>query len=82
MNNPISVVSSNMTCCGFETTKQATNAKAPTCKNGPCQICMEVVKVDKEINQVAVAGLQLERLLAKCCNLCSEQNRVHGSLVH
>jgi hypothetical protein len=69
-----------MTCwlCGFETTELATDAKAPTCENAPCQICIAVTKVDKEIDQ-AVATLQ--RLLAKRCDLRSEQNRVHG-LMH
>ena len=63
-----------MTCwlCWFETN---TNAKAPICKDGPCQICTEVIEVDEEINQ-AVATLR--RLLAKR----SERNRVHGTIIH
>jgi hypothetical protein len=72
-----------MTCwlCGFETTELATNAKAPACEDGPqaCQICIAVANVDEEINQ-AVAALQ--RLLAKRSDLRSEQNRVHGALIH
>jgi hypothetical protein len=69
-----------MTCwfCTFDTS-EATNEKTPTCKNGPCQVCMEVAKVDEEINQAVTA---IRRLLAKRCDLRSEQNRVHGSLIH
>jgi len=55
-----------MTCwhCGFETTKLSTNAESPTCKDGPCQICTAVAKVDEEINQT-VATLRL--FLVKRC---------------
>jgi len=67
-----------MTCwlCKFETTELA---KAPICKDGPCQICTEVTEVDEEINQ-AVATLR--RLLAKRSDILSEHNRVHGTLIH
>jgi len=70
-----------MTCwlCGFETTKLTTNEKSPICKNGPCQICTAATEVDEEINQ-AVATLR--RLLAKRCDILSEHNRVHGTLIH
>src|SRR5258708_11380954 len=70
-----------MTCwlCGFETTELATNAKSPICKNGPCQICTAATEVDEEIDQ-AVATLR--RLLAKRCDILSEQNHVHGTLIH
>ena len=70
-----------MTCwlCGFETTELATNTKAPTCENDPCQVCIAVAKLDEEINQAAA---NLRRLLSKRCDLCSEQNRVHGTLMH
>src|SRR5258708_2996220 len=70
-----------MTCwlCGFETTELVTNANAPRCKNGPCQICITVRNVDKEINQTVAT---LRRLLEKRCDLRSEQNRVHGTLIH
>jgi hypothetical protein len=64
--------------CGFETTVLSTDAKPPMCKNGSCQICIAVTEVDEEINQ-AVATLR--RLMAKRCDLRSEQNRVHG-LIH
>src|SRR5258706_213007 len=66
-----------MTCwlCWFKTT----NAKAPICKNGPCQICTAVAEVDEEINQ-AVATLR--RLLAKRSDILSEHNRIHGTLIH
>jgi hypothetical protein len=40
---------------------------------------MEVANVDEEINQ---AMATLRRLLAKRCDLRSEQNRIHGSLIH
>jgi len=65
-----------MTCwlCGFETTQLYTNAKAPSCNYGPCHICLAVSKVDKEISQ---AMATLRRLLAKRCDLRSEQNRAH-----
>jgi len=64
-----------MTCwlCGFETTELATDAKAPVCKNGPCQICISVTEVDEEINQ-AVATLRC--LISKRRDLRSEHNRV------
>jgi len=64
-----------MTCwlCGFETTE------SPTCKNGPCNACIAVKRVDEEINQAAAA---LRRLIVKRSNLRSEQNRVHDSLMH
>ena len=70
-----------MTCwlCGFETTELVTNANAPRCKNGPCQICIAVGKVDEEINQTVAT---LRHLLEKRCDLRSEQNRVHGTLIH
>jgi len=70
-----------MSCwlCGFETTELVKNAKAPICENGPCQICSAVAKVDEEINQAVAA---LRRLIAKRCDLRSEQNRVHGILIH
>jgi len=73
-----------MTCwlCGFETTELVTNAKAlptSTCENVSCQICMAVADIDREINQ-AVANLQ--HLIVKRCDLRSEQNRVHGILIH
>jgi len=67
---------SNMTCCLCGLTKAPT---APICKDGPCQICTEVTEVDKEINQ-AVANLR--RLLSKRCDILSEHNRVHGTLIH
>jgi len=51
----------------------------PICKNEPCQICTEVTEVDEEINQ-AVANLR--RLLSKQCDILSEHNRVHGTLIH
>ena len=81
---PLEDLFSNMTCwlCGFETTELVTNAKAlptSTCENVPCQICVAVADIDKEINQ-AVANLQ--HLLAKRCDLHSEQNRVHSTLIH
>jgi len=74
-------LSSNMTCwlCGSETTNLFTNIESPTCKNGPCKVCIAVKRVDEEINQASAA---LRRLLAKRCDLRSEQNRVHGSLMH
>jgi hypothetical protein len=65
--------------CGFETTELGTDAKPPMCKNRPCQICIRVTEVDEEINQ-AVATLR--RLMAKRCDLRSEHNRVHGTLIH
>jgi len=70
-----------MTCwlCGFETTNLFTNTESPTCRNGPCKVCIAVKRVDEEINQAAAA---LRRLLVERSNLRSEQNRVHGSLMH
>jgi len=65
--------------CGFETTKLATNGKAPVCENGPCQICTAVDKVDEDINQ---AMATLRRLLVKRCDLLSEHNRVHETLMN
>jgi len=65
--------------CGFVSINIFTNAESPICKNGPCQVCTAVKKVDEEINQAA-AGLR--RLLVKRCDLRSEQNSVHGSLMH
>jgi hypothetical protein len=64
-----------MTCwlCGL-----ATIPTAPICKNGPCQICTAVTEVDEEINQ-AVANLK--RLLSKRCDILSEHNRVHETLI-
>jgi len=50
----------------------------PRCKNVPCQACVDVANVDKEINHVMAT---LQRLLVKRCDLRSEQNRVHDSLV-
>jgi hypothetical protein len=72
--------SSIMVCwlCGFEATKLGTDAKAPMCKSNPCQICIAVTEIDEEINQAVVT---LRRLMAKRCNLRSEQNRVHGTLM-
>jgi len=46
------------------------------CNNGPCQICTEVAEVDEEINQT------LRRLLAKRCDLLSEHNRIHETLMN
>ena len=68
-----------MTCwlCGFETTELVTNANIPACKNGPCQICIEVANIDEEINH-AVAALQ--RLVTKRCDLRSQQNRAHDPM--
>jgi len=70
-----------MSCwlCGLETTELSTNPKEPICENGPCQICNAVAKVDEEINQAVAA---LRRLIDKRCDLRSEQNRVHGTLIH
>ena len=70
-----------MTCwlCGFENTELATNTEALTCENGPCQVCIAVAKLDEEINQ---ATANLRRLISKRCDLRSEQNRVHGTLMH
>jgi len=51
----------------------------PICKNEPCQICTKITEVDEEINQ-AVANLR--RLLSKQCDILSEHNRVHGTLIH
>src|SRR5260221_303938 len=71
---------SNMICwlCGFETARLGTDA-TPMCKNGPCKICCAVKEVEEEINQ-AVATLR--RLLAKRCDLRSEHNHIHGSLMN
>ena len=68
-----------MTCwlCGFETTKLSTNAEAPTCKNGSCQTCIAVARVDDEINQTVAA---LRHLLSKRLDLRSEQNRGHDPM--
>ena len=70
-----------MSCwlCGFNSAKLTTNSNAPTCENGPCHVCSAVAKVDEEINQAVAA---LRRLIAKRCDLRSEQNRVHGTLIH
>jgi len=51
---------------------------APICKNG-CQICTDVTKVDEEINQVEA---NLRRSVSKRCDILSEHNRVHGTLIH
>jgi len=66
-----------MTCwlCESEITKIA----IPRCKDGPCQACIDVANIDKEINQAMAI---LRRLLVKRCDLRSEQNRVHDNLVH
>jgi len=66
----------NMTCCLCGLDQAPT---APICKNGPCQICTEVTNVDEEINQVEA---NLRRLLSKRCDILSEHNRVHGTLIH
>lgn len=70
-----------MTCwlCGSESTELVTEAPSTTCKNGACQICVAVAQVDEEIHEAVGT---LERLLAKRCDLRSEQNRVHGTLAH
>src|SRR5258708_22303470 len=65
--------------CGFENPKPRTDAKAQMCKNEPCQICIAVTEVDEEINR---AMATLRRLMSKRCDLRSEQNRVHGTLIH
>jgi len=57
--------------CGFKTT----DAKAPICKNGPCEICSALTKVDEEINQ-AVASL--ERSLSKHYDILSRHNCLQG----
>ena len=70
-----------MTCwlCGSGTTRLGTDAEVISCKDSPCQICIAVAEVDGEINQTVAT---LRRLLAKRCNLRSEQNRVHGTLIN
>ena len=63
-----------MTCwlCGFSNKCNGTYMR----ENEPCQLCMTVAKIDKEIGQ---AVLTLRALLTKRCDLRSEQNRAPPS---
>ena len=63
--------------CGFETT-EATDAKAPVCKNGPCQTCIVVTEVDEEINQTMAT---LRRLIAKRRDRL-DHHRPHATLIN
>ena len=61
----------NMTCllCKF-----IINPPAPICNNVSCQICVEVAKIDEEVDQIVAT---LARLRDRHDELLSEQNRTH-----